>query len=85
MKRANAGCASYNFGDWASFDADGDGDDEYISSSAVAYYAADITVLDPSAGLSSGSAVTRDGLLVGRRLRRRRGCGPRLLRGRQRG
>ncbi len=49
--------ASFTVGDRLSFDADGDGDSEYLSTSVNDLGAIDLTVLDPSAGATTDEAV----------------------------
>ncbi len=49
--------ASGTSGDRLSFDADGDGDSEYLSTSSNDLGAVDLTVLDPSAGLDTTTAI----------------------------
>ncbi len=49
--------ASGTGGDRMSFDADGDGDAEYLSASANDLGAVDLTVMDPSAGLTTAEAL----------------------------
>jgi hypothetical protein len=45
---------SYTFGNWISFDANGDGDDEFLTTSLINSHSAEILAVDPSAGLVQG-------------------------------
>jgi len=46
--------SSHVFGQWVAFDANSDGDDEFLSTSNASGYSVEITAFDPSAGFPQG-------------------------------
>ncbi|HRI68311.1 MAG TPA: FG-GAP-like repeat-containing protein [Polyangium sp.] len=55
--------ANHVFGEWMAFDANGDGDDEFLSTSRVGAYSVEITAFDPSAGFPQGQINTSSAVM----------------------